>query len=152
MNAALKSSQAAIDGSEEDGESEDSEGWNGIEDDDDTVEPVTELLDHQEEYIDEDKYTTVTVEEVGIDKEGIHKIADERDYDDDDEGDRYGIKHNKTKEETSKSTAKNSSAKKEWPKKQKKKKFRYETKVERRFALAKQKASKRAKAQARKGE
>ena len=41
--------------------------WNGIEDA--PVEPI----DHEAEYIDEDKYTTVTVEEVDISRDGISK-------------------------------------------------------------------------------
>ncbi|KAH8804565.1 nucleolar protein 12-domain-containing protein [Xylogone sp. PMI_703] len=138
VNAALK---ATTPGMASDEENEDEEGWNGIEENEDNS-AAPELLDHEEEYIDEDKYTTVTVEEVDIDKNGIHKVADEEDDSDED--------HKET--EVSKPSGKEAAAKKIWPKKQKKKKFRYETKLERKLTLAKQKASKKAKAKARKGE
>ena len=36
-----------------------------------------EPVDREDEYIDEDKYTTVTIESVGISKEGFEKVRDE---------------------------------------------------------------------------
>ena len=54
------------------------EVWNGISDD----HPL-ELIDHEAEYIDEDRYTTVTVEAVDVSKEGLHKVAEDEDSEED---------------------------------------------------------------------
>ena len=108
-------------------------------------------MDHESEYIDEDRYTTVTVEEMDLSKEGIYKAeqaAEEEEVD-------SAEKHDEVK-----GTAKagNEPGKKIWTKqkpadgekrpKQKKKKFRYESKAERKFTRAKEKSknSKQAKA------
>jgi len=108
--------------------------WGGIEDDPVEVEPV----DHEEEYIDEDKYTTVTVEAVDVSKEGLQKVVNE----DEDE----------VEEKTfTKPFDKDEKGKKVWPKKVRKKKFTYETKTERKFTRNKQKAGNKAKADARRG-
>ncbi len=101
----------------------DEEEWFGIEDD----EPLVEDVDYEEEYVDEDKYTTVTVETVDISKDGLVRVADE---DSEDE----------TPESDEKPVEKELAGKKIWPKKTKKKKFRYESKVERRITRGKQKA------------
>ncbi|KAL3418216.1 nucleolar protein nop25 [Phlyctema vagabunda] len=112
----------------------DGEEWGGIEDDV-VVEPV---IDHEEEYIDEDRYTTVTVEAVDVSKDGLHKIIDE----DSDETAKVERPREEVKEEK---------GKKVWPKKPRKQKFRYESKAERRFTRGKQKAGNKAKADARRG-
>ena len=38
---------------------------------------AVEALDHDEEYVDEDRYTTVTIEAVDVSKEGLQKVAGE---------------------------------------------------------------------------
>lgn len=90
------------------------------------------MLDHEEEYIDEDRYTTVTVESVMVSRDGLGK--------------------HETKEaqvDGEKTTGDEESAGKETkpmrPKKQRKKKFRYETKLERKETDKKQKARHRSK-------
>ncbi|KAF8850530.1 hypothetical protein BDZ45DRAFT_192409 [Acephala macrosclerotiorum] len=127
-NRAIREAEGAVadPGSEED-------VWNGIEDEDGAPEPI----DHEEEYIDEDKYTTVTVEAVDVSKEGLQKVADEESEASDTEPPQL-VKTEKT-------------PKKQWPKKERKKKFRYESKVERKVARAKQKFGNKAKAEGRKG-
>lgn len=112
--------------------------WNGIPDD--PIEPI----DHEAEYIDEDKYTTVTVEEVDVSKEGLQRILGE------DEEDEETIRNRKKKEAAVK-LKEEAAKKKVWPKKEKKKKFRYESKAERKFTRGKQKAGNKAKADARRG-
>ena len=107
--------------------------WNGIED-----EPVVEPVDHEEEYIDEDRYTTVTVETVDVSKEGLTKVEEEDSSDE-------------TAEVDSQPVEKETSKKKVWPKKERKKKFRYESKAERKFTRGKQKAGNKARADARRG-
>ena len=57
--------------------SEEDESWGGIEDEGDMVVKAVEVLDHEEEYVDEDRYTTVTVEAVDVSKDGLLKVVDE---------------------------------------------------------------------------
>lgn len=119
--------KAGTDGQAEGGGS-DSEEWNGLDDD------VPEApMDIEEEYIDEDRYTTVTVEVVSVDRDGLHKPGPDSGEGTDGES---AAKDAKQQEDTDKG-----SKKKEWPKK-KKKSFRYETKFERKIAERKQKAKK----------
>jgi len=105
---------------------DDDGGWQGFGDDG----AVDIPLEHEDEYIDEDRYTTVTVESVTVSRDGLHKPApDSADGSDEhgaapdglEEGDRGG--------ETSKSRQK-----------KKKKQFRYENKIERQVSNRKQKA------------
>lgn len=116
------------------GKGEDSDAWSGIED-----EPTQEVLDHEESYVDEDRYTIVTVEAVDVSKEGLKKTVDS-----DDE---------KSEADTmvAKEEMKEHDGKKKWPKKPRKKAFRYESKVERKLTRAKQKAGKKARADSRRG-
>lgn len=97
------------------------------------------MVDHEEEYIDEDKFTTVTVEGIEISKEGITRTAD---GDDSDDG---------TEEAKGRITKEEEKVKKVWPKKPRKKKFTYETKAERKMTRQKQKSGGRAAADARRG-
>ncbi|KAJ5291894.1 Nucleolar protein 12 [Penicillium angulare] len=116
---------------------EDDQEWEGIE------EPPA--VDYEAEYIDEDKYTTVTVEEMDTSREGLLKSVRGEDY---------------AEEEAKKAPAETAEpekkpAKKSWksdkPKK-KKKQFRYESKTDRKLTAAKQRASKSKKAKARREE
>ena len=110
------------------------DAWNGFDEDKVVLPPI----DHQEEYVDEDRYTTVTVEAVEVSKDGLQKIVDE----DSSEEAAAVKKYDAPAEEKQK-------AKKQWPKKDKTKKFRYESKAERRMTRGKQKAGNKAKAEAR---
>ncbi|RDW67645.1 hypothetical protein BP6252_09041 [Coleophoma cylindrospora] len=129
VNALLKD----VDGSKDYVESDEDGEWGGIQD-----EEPRPVIDHEEEYIDEDRYTTVTVEEVDVGKDGLHKIVAEDSSDESMDAERPKPE---SKDET----------KKVWPKKPRKQKFRYESKTERRMSRAKQKAGNKAKANARKG-
>lgn len=129
VNALLKDVNEA--GADED---DDEDVWNGIEDE----EQVVEAVDHEEEYIDEDRYTTVTVEAVDISKEGLTKVGEE-DSDEEAPG------------ADTKPVENEALGKKVWPKKPKKKKFRYESKAERKVTRGKQKAGSKARADARRG-
>jgi ribosomal RNA-processing protein 17 len=130
----LREAEAAgTEGKPEDGGS-DSDEWNGLDDGDDNVVPE-EPIDMEEEYIDEDRYTTVTVEAVSVDRDGLHKPgAHSKDEEED------GSAPKDTNEEEKTETA--SDDKKTWPKKKKKKVFRYETKQERVASERRQKARK----------
>jgi ribosomal RNA-processing protein 17 len=113
-------------------EESDVDTWEGIQDDD-----VVEVVDREEEYVDEDRYTTVTVEAVDISKEGFSKIGMEDSSDEEKKVPQLVEKEEKSK--------------KVWPKKAPKKKFRYESKAERKVTRGKQKAGNKAKADARRG-
>ena len=121
-------------------EAEDSEslgkerGWEGV------VEPAE--VDHEAEYVDEDRYTTVTVEAMDITREGLNKFEDSTPRK---EGEgANGIEESKRLESRPVSKRKWT---KEKPKdedkrdhhKKKKKNFRYESKAERRFTRVKEK-------------
>lgn len=114
----------------------DEEEWQGFE------EPAP--VDYEEEYIDEDKYTTVTVEEMGVSKDALLKQGDTTSSDEDEK------KKSDSKEagsENSKAAKKPGS--KSHPVKKKKKQFRYESKEERKLTRMKQRTARRKKAESR---
>lgn len=121
VNRLLQESEAAgaveQESDEEDGE------WDGFPD-----QPELDIVDHEEEYIDEDRYTTVTVESVSVTRDGLHKPqVDGKDNEED------------KKVEEPKEDQK---AKSRREPKKKKKKFRYETKFERQLTDKKQRIKK----------
>lgn len=120
---------------------DDSDGWGGFEADADLV---LEPIDREEEYIDEDKYTTVTVESVDVSKRGMDRILREG------EEDEETIQRRKKAEDAKRKLEEEQANKKSWPKKDKKKKFRYESKAERKVTRMKQKSGNKSKAAARK--
>ncbi|KAM3456461.1 hypothetical protein MY3296_001740 [Beauveria thailandica] len=131
VNEMLKASNAA--GAEEFDQSDighDTE-WDGFPD-----KPELDIVDHEEEYIDEDRYTTVTVETVSVSRDGLSKPElpgeDDESKQKEDEG--------ADKEEEKEDNPKNRKAPKP-----KKKQFRYETKTERDFENRKQRARNKAK-------
>lgn len=143
IEAMLKEAQVAglgsgeEDGGAETGSENGAEEWGGFEDSGPAPAPALEPVDREEEYIDEDLYTTVKVEAVSVDRDGLHNKAEleAEDQDSEDEDDQAGEKKQESKE---------SGAKKSWkdqPKK-KKKKFRYGTKLERQATNRKNNAGK----------
>ena len=122
------------------------EAWHGI------AEPVD--IDHEAEYEDEDRHTTVTIETVDITRDGFQKVADANTSggDEDDEpqaegaqaitGTTNGGKPVKGKRVWTKERP-------EGPKK-KKKKFRYESKAERKLTRYKERSKNKAQAKSRK--
>ncbi|KAJ6148071.1 hypothetical protein N7497_010053 [Penicillium chrysogenum] len=128
----------AGDVSEMEGEEEE-EDWEGIE------EPPA--VDYEAEYVDEDKYTTVTVEEMDASREGLLKAAKEEDAENEEEK-KYPVES--TEDITKAKKRKPRSAASEAARK-KKRNFRYETKVERKQTMLKQRSMKAKRAKARKG-
>lgn len=118
VNALLKEAETAGQIDEDGLEDE----WTGI-----AEELPNETIDEEEEYIDEDKYTHVTVESVTVSRGGIRKPGQ-----DDEEGEESREKFAKDADSAEKKTLRQQ--------KHKKKKFRYETKVERQITQRKQKA------------
>ena len=131
MNRALRD-VAGLDQADAD---EGDDVWGGIEEDEEDK-IILPSVDHEEEYVDEDRYTTVTVEAVDVFKDGLHRVADEAE-EEEDKSKKYNAKEEETK------------PKKKWPKKENPKKFRYESKIERRISRGKQKSGNKAKADAR---
>ena len=100
------------------------------------TQPPVDSIDQEEEFVDEDKYTTVTIESVGISKYGFEKRGGE---DEPEAG-------KKEKREWTKERPKSNKPKK------KKIKFRYETKTERKAERVKQGLKKKKLAEKRKGD
>ena len=108
------------------------------------VEPV----DHEAEYIDEDKYTSVVVEEMDVTREGLRKVNESSDED--------GVGGEEDKPRVNETA---SSSKRTWTKdkpkdgsskpKMKRKKFRYESKSERQVSRDKERSKNREQAKAR---
>ncbi|KAL7918175.1 nucleolar protein 12 domain-containing protein [Trichoderma austrokoningii] len=136
VNKLLRESGAIEDDTTEQSEEDSKEGeWDGFPD-----RPNLDIVDHEEEYIDEDRYTTVTVESVSISRDGLErpeKPKEKAEEDQDGEADKV--------DQDDKSAKKGPAR----PKK-KRPKFRYESKIERQLAGRKQKAKKSAKASERK--
>lgn len=143
MNALLDPPEA-VDGHGSDDERDTAGEWDGVEE----VPPI----DHEAEYIDEEKYTTVIVEALDLSKEGLHKMEQEGRKQDED-----GVPE--VEEEDAEPRDATKPKKRTWTKekpkahadkpKQKKKKFRYETKSERKFTRMKQGARNSREAKAR---
>lgn len=119
----LRESEAA--GAVEQESDEEDEEWDGIPD-----QPELDIVDHEEEYIDEDRYTTVKVESVSVTRDGFEKPqidSEDKSQDKKDEENKDGTKEKARRE----------------PKK-KKKKFRYDSKFDRQLTERKLRAKKAA--------
>lgn len=121
---------------------EDEEEWEGF----DEPPPV----DYEAEYIDEDKYTTVTVEELDTSsREALYKPetngtdGESSDQDEDNTGAVDSVP------DSGRSSAQEKGVKKTDKPKKKRKKFRYESKAERLLNQQKERLAKRRKARAR---
>lgn len=134
-NALKLASQAGYIDSDEAAASDDDtvEEWGGFKDD-----PVQEdLVDHEEEYIDEDRYTTVTVESVSVSRDGLLSSRPDEEESADEE--------KEAEEKKAQAQPEKKHDKDRHMNKKKKPKFRYETKLERQITNIKQKAKNRRK-------
>ncbi|EER25926.1 hypothetical protein CPC735_043700 [Coccidioides posadasii C735 delta SOWgp] len=105
-----------------------------------------EPVDYEAEYIDENKYTTVTVEDMDPSKEGMYKAAESIDgVDEDEESPKTTGAVTKTPEKQTSTGNDRSQAKK----KKKKRKFRYESHAERKITRMKERMGNRKQAKAR---
>ena len=110
---------------------------------------------HEEEYIDEDKYATVTIEEVQVSKDGLHALRNS-DYEDDKDAAAPASASKKSK--APQTQARKDSERRgkkiatgDAKARKRKKKFRYESKTERSFAKNKQRLARKVKAEKRRG-
>ena len=144
---ALDSNEAGEE--KEDFETEE-EPWDGIKDNQNL--PV----DHEDEYMDEDRFTTVTVEAVDVSKDGLQKAVQEEE-DASEAGDTNKSDRDPPESTASQGRRGSEKGKRIWTKeppsgpRKKRKKFRYETKAERKATRYKEKLGNKAKARARKG-
>ena len=117
--------------------------WDGFEDT--PAATAGETLDHEEEYVDEDRFTTVTVESVNVSRDGLVKPDDD---DDDGQEDGQAGKEEQAGGSGSGDRRQSNSKKmtREPTNKKKKQKFRYESKTERLQEQRRQKARKKRKA------
>ncbi|KAM5434222.1 hypothetical protein MferCBS31731_006845 [Microsporum ferrugineum] len=144
---ALNGFPATMEGSDNSEQEEgDEEEWNGI------VEPPP--VDYEAEYIDEDKYTTVTVEEIEATKGGLVTRRDgaEKSTDtDEEEGGEEGAQvTNGAKPKQKTSWAKDNPNKDIKKKRKRKRDFKYESPLERKMNRAKERGRKKKQAEARK--
>jgi len=124
----LQQARGSVSGSEDESENEDE--WEGFD------EPVP--VDHEAEYIDEDKYTTVTVEEMGTTRDDLQQ--DNKEYS------LTGNTGDSKTSSTSRSEKGDQPAKRRQKaagEKKRKKKFRYESKEERKITQRKERMSNR---------
>lgn len=106
--------------------------------------------DLEAKYLDEDRYTTVTVEAVDVSRDGLHKVA----HDEVDESDGEGLKESSPKvmlaDRRRNPGEKRLPSKVKSVHKKKKRKFRYESKAERKTTRHKERSKNSAKARDRK--
>ncbi|KAI1824641.1 nucleolar protein 12-domain-containing protein [Xylaria intraflava] len=134
-NALKQAAQAGYIDDEKSGSDEDDTAheWGGFED----TPAQQDLVDHEEEYIDEDRYTTVTVESVNVSKDGLTSSRP----DEEDSADEGKENENANQNQNQNAQAQPEKGDKHRHTTQKKKrKFRYENKLERQITNIKQKA------------
>ena len=144
----IKEANVASDPSEEEHEDQ-GEPWDGIKENHDP------LVDHEDEYIDEDRFTTVTVEAVDVSKHGLEKaIPDEDEESMVSDTQKPDAEHLQATVSQGRTGSEN--GKRVWTEeppnrpRKKKKKFRYESKAERKATRYKERSGNKAKARARK--
>ena len=151
VDTLIKKANAAPDPSEQgdEGDEGEEEQWHGIEDNHDP--PVN----HEDEYMDDDKFTTVTVEAVDVSRDGLRKAV----QDEENEIEASGQDKPDTDpqgDNAVRGRAGSEKGKRIWTKeppsglKKKQKKFRYESKAERKATRHREKSGNSAKARARK--
>ncbi|KAM4055943.1 nucleolar protein 12 (25kDa) domain-containing protein [Hirsutella rhossiliensis] len=123
VNRLLRESGAVVDPVEAEPNDGDEDEWGGFPD-----KPDLDIIDHEEEYVDEDRYTTVTVETVSVSREGLSKPQTEANEADDVETAHPSSGDQEFREKEAR------------PAKIKKKKFRYESKIERQLTNSRQRA------------
>lgn len=123
------------------------EGW-------DAIEKKLEVVDREDEYLDEDQFTTVTVEAVDVDRDGMKTVTNNLEEDE-------VVENGKAGNEPSEATTEgqdlkqNGERKRIWTKesrpKAKKKQFKYESKADRKITRFKERGKGKKQAIERKG-
>ena len=148
VDITIREAAVALDSSDEEDEGEE-KSWHGIQDNQE------HLVDHEDGYIDEDRFTTVTVEAVEVSKDGLQTAA----QNEANEGEGSEVKMSDEQLQriaTLHREAGSEKGKRVWTKeaprvpRKRKKKFRYENKTERKATRYKERSGNKAKARARK--
>ena len=148
VNSMIREADIALDSSKE-GDVDEEEPWDGIKDIHDP------LVDHEDEYMDEDRFTTVTVEAVDVSKDGLQRVVQdgenesERSDTDKPDGESQIITALPGRTGSEKGKRVRTKEPPSGPRK-KKKKFRYESKAERKTTRYKERLGNKVKARARK--
>lgn len=130
----------------EDGFAENEE-WGGIDE--------LPVINHEDEYIDEGKYTSVTVEAIDISRDGLRILEEDNRQGSDADANEDKEVNGDTNKITKSAPERDAKGKRIWTKekpdkpKKKKKKFRYENKAERKATRFKERSGNKAKARAR---
>lgn len=136
VNAMLEEAQAADSDNDQEIQAEDFEEWDGIEEQAQEQAAKTDIVDYEDEYVDEDRYTTVKVEAITVTRDGLEKLHQDSDEEANSE--------DKKKEDETADDAAAAAKKKAYKDRPKKPKFRYESKLERQSGDRKAKAKKKA--------
>lgn len=128
------------------GEGDDQHEWIGL------TEPPE--VDHEAEYIDEDRYTTVTVEAMDLSRDGLREAEKQANQDADSPIDKKqkGANLPSTQRQGKRIWRKELPEKEGRAPKKKRKKFRYENKAERRFTRMKERSKNSTQAKARRSD
>ncbi|KAF6227419.1 hypothetical protein HO133_008863 [Letharia lupina] len=148
VNSMIREADGVASDSSEEGVEGEGELWDGIKDNHDP------LVDHEDEYMDDDRFTTVTVEAVDVSKDGLQKAI----QDAENEGEASGTDRPDGKPQGTtalQGRTGSEKGKRVWTKeapsgpRKRKKKFRYENKAERKATRYKERSGNKAKAKAR---
>lgn len=110
---------------------------------------MEEELDREEEYVDEDRFTTVTVEAVDVSRDGLHKVIQKQNSENPDDIELSNIPSTNGAKEAQNGRLRRAKEQLGGVKK-KKKKFKYETKAERKVTRYKERSGNKKQAIARK--
>ena len=146
VNSMLRDGDENVTGLKSEDDSVDEDPWHKI------IE-VPEI-DHEAEYIDEDRFTTVTVEAVEVSKDGLHRTA-EADQEIGSDSDVQEGGKRRLSASGGGGNAKTENKKRVWTKerpngpRKKKKKFKYESKADRKITRYKEKSKSKTQAKSR---
>lgn len=98
-------------------------------------------IDHEAEYIDEDRYTTVTVEAMDLSRNGLHKVEEAEEHSDKSkDGMADAVECSIEQRQGKRKWTKEKPRKESQASKRKRKKFRYENRTERKMTRLKEKS------------
>lgn len=121
------------------------EEWTGLTD----REPPP--IDHEAEYIDEDKYTTITIETMDVTREGLFKAEQDGDQEEA-SGEKGPVASERPSEKKKRQWTKKKPKDEAHKHKKKKRNFRYESKAERKMTRTKERSKNRKQARERRAE
>jgi ribosomal RNA-processing protein 17 len=156
VNGLLKRMNGDVSNSEE-SDSEAEEEWDGIEEETPVITAALPI-NHEDEYIDEEKYTTVTISTMDLSKHGLDDGLEEKESSDEEEEEVEEVAETKVVKEKPRVDkngkriwTRENPNKKEGRVRKKKRNFRYESKADRRMTRYKERSKNKKQATERKG-